>query len=115
MRWAHPGTTSPRSRGYMTTTDAPTVPPHVPPNLVRQVDLNFRGPVDELFPRLDAFRSEARALWLSIGLPRFGGGGWFFTQEADIRAGLQNPELFGQSTRGLGQLPLLPISLDPPE
>src|SRR5215813_12053698 len=98
----------------MTTTKAPAVPPHVPPNLVRRVDLNFRGPLDGLFPRLDALRSEARALWLEIGLPRFGGSGWFFTQEADIRAGLQNPELFGQPVTP-GKLQALPISLDPPE
>jgi cytochrome P450 len=99
----------------MTTTHAPTVPPHVPPSLVRRFDVNFRGPLDELFPRLDALRSEGRALWLEIGLPRFGGSGWFFTQEADIRAGLQNAELFGQSIGRPGQLQALPITLDPPE
>jgi cytochrome P450 len=96
----------------VTTTNASTVPPHVPPNVVRQIDLSFQGPVDELFPRLDALRSEARALWLSIGLPRFGGSAWFFTQEADIRAGLQNAELFGQPPN---RLQALLTSLDPPE
>ncbi len=52
----------------MTTTHAPTVPPHVPPDLVRRFEIDFRGPLDELFPRLDALRSDARALWLEIGL-----------------------------------------------
>jgi cytochrome P450 len=95
----------------VTMTNAPSLPPHVPPNLVRQVDLSFRGPVDELFPRLDAFRSEARALWLSIGIPRLGSA-WFFTHEADIRAGLQNAELFGQLK---SPLQAMLISLDPPD
>lgn len=96
----------------VTTPSAAAVPPHVPPNLVRQVDLEFKASVDELFSRLDPLRSEARALWLSIGLPRFGGSAWFFTQEADIRAGLQNSELFGQSP---SELQAMLISLNPPE
>ncbi len=99
----------------MTTIHPPIVPPHVPPELVRRFDIDFRGPLDELFPRLDALRSEARAMWLEIGLPQIGGGAWFFTQEADIRAGLQNPELFGQSARRPGEPQALPIRLDPPE
>ncbi len=96
----------------VTTTEASTVPPHVPPGLVRQVDLEFRSSLDALFSQLDALRSEGRALWLSPGLPRFGGSAWFFTQEADIRAGLQNAELFGQSG---SRLQAMLIGLDPPE
>jgi cytochrome P450 len=103
----------------MTTTNAftvpPHVPPHVPPNLVRHFDLDFRGPLDEVFPRLDALRSEARALWLDIGLSQLGRGSWFFTQEADIRAGLQNPELFGQTKARPGGPKAVPVTLDPPE
>jgi cytochrome P450 len=99
----------------MTTTHASTVPPHVPPDLVRRFDMNFRGPLDELFPRLDALRSEGRALWLEVGFPQLGGGAWFFTQDADIRAGLQDTELFGQSKGRPGEPDVLPATLDPPE
>ncbi|HEX4904255.1 MAG TPA: hypothetical protein VFU93_02305 [Acidimicrobiales bacterium] len=39
-----------------------TVPHHVPPELVRDVGLDFKGPMDDLFPRLDALWAEGRVL-----------------------------------------------------
>ena len=50
-----------------------TIPDHVPPELVRDVGLDFRGPMDELFPRLDALRAEGRALWIETP---YGTGAW---------------------------------------
>jgi cytochrome P450 len=103
----------------MTMTDAPTVPPHVPPSLVRRFDIDLQGPLEGLFPRFDALRAEGRVVWLETGIRRAGSsatrGAWLFTQEADIRTALQDPDRFGQSHRAEGQAIMLPLSLDPPE
>ncbi len=95
-------------------------PAHVPAELVRDFSLDFRGPLDDLFTRMDRLRGEGRALWLETGLPGIFGkdhGAWFFTQAEDIRAALQEPDLF--SSR-LGELTdngvaMIPIFLDPPD
>jgi cytochrome P450 len=90
------------------------VPPdHVPAGLVRNVSMDFRGPVEELFPRLDALRDEGRVLWVETP---YGNGAWLFTRAADVRALLQNPDVFSNQFAGLGNEPMLiPIFLDPPD
>jgi len=88
-------------------------PPHVPPDIVRNVSLDFRGPVEELFPRLDALRDEGRVLWIETP---YGNGAWLFTHAADVRALLQNPNVFSNQFAGLDNEPMLiPIFLDPPD
>ena len=88
-------------------------PAHVPPELVRNdVTLDFRGPLDELFPRLDALREIGRVLWIDTPF----GGAWVFTRAADVREILQSPDRFSNQFGGLGNPPMmLPIFLDPPE
>jgi len=96
-------------------------PSHVPAGLVRAFDFNYRGPIAELFSRFDALRDEGRALWLDVPLPSADlkpvRGAWLFTRASDIRAALQNTELFS-SAPGEGPTvmpPMIPIFLDPPE
>jgi cytochrome P450 len=96
------------------------VPAHVPAELVHQFDIAFKGPLDDLFPRLDALRDKGRVLWLNTSLGASQGGGeggvWFFTQAEDIRHGLQDTDLFGQSFDETGGVPsMIPIGFDPPE
>jgi cytochrome P450 len=93
---------------------------HVPAGLVREFDLDFRGPLDGLFTRMDALRKEGRVFWLESGLPGMfgaGSGAWFFTDAEDIRTALQSPDLFSSK---LGELTdsgvsMIPIFLDPPD
>jgi len=88
---------------------------------VHDFELNFRGPLEDLFPRLDALRSNGRVLWLrtagGAGAPPGAPPGmWFFTRSEDIRRGLQDTDLFGQSLGEAGGLPqMIPIGFDPPE
>jgi cytochrome P450 len=90
-----------------------TIPDHVPPELVRDVGLDFRGPIDELFPRLDALRAEGRTLFVETP---YGTGAWLFTRAADIRAALQTPDLFSNQFAGFDNPPMMiPIFLDPPD
>src|SRR5262245_10672434 len=98
------------------------VPSHVPPELVRTFDFNFHGPLEDLFPRIDALRDEGeRVLWLNGGLvgggysegPR---GAWLFCDSDDIRQGFQTTDLFSSANMGGGGIPMMiPISMDPPE
>jgi cytochrome P450 len=93
-----------------------TTPAHVPEELVRDFTLEFRGPIDEVFPRLDALREQGRALWLQGGTGYGARGAWLFTQAEDIRVVLQRPELFTSSWLNSGGLPaMIPIFMDPPE
>jgi cytochrome P450 len=90
-----------------------TIPDHVPPELVRDVGLDFKGPMDELFPRLDALRAEGRTLWIETP---YGTGAWLFTRAEDNRAALQTPDLFSNQFAGFDNPPMMiPIFLDPPE
>jgi cytochrome P450 len=90
-----------------------TIPDHVPPELVREIGMDFRGPIDELFPRLDRLREEGRTLWVETP---YGTGAWLFTRAADIRAALQQPDLFSNQFAGFDNPPMMiPIFLDPPE
>jgi cytochrome P450 len=90
-----------------------TIPAHVPPELVRDIGIDYRGPIDDLFPRLDALRAEGRVLWVETP---FGTGAWLFTHAADIRTALQSPDLFSNQFAGFDNPPMMiPIFLDPPE
>src|SRR5215510_10036447 len=77
-------------------------PAHVPAELVREFDFDFQGPLEELFPRIDALRDEGRVLWLEPAFSRrqeaLGRSGlWLLTEERDIRGALQTPELFSNA------------------
>ena len=87
------------------------VPDHVPPELVRDIDLDLRGSVEELHAHLDALREEGRVLWVRQGMGGSPYGGWLFTQAADIHTALQRPELFSSDFGGM----MIPLFLDPPE
>lgn len=93
-------------------------PAHVPDDLVRPFSLDFRGPLDELFPRLDALRDEGRVVWVPVG-GGLGGvrGAWLLTHAEDIRHALQHPELFSSALGGgTGGIPeMIPLLLDPPD
>jgi cytochrome P450 len=93
------------------------IPEHIPAELVRDFSVDFRGPIDELFPRMDALRDEGRVFWMGGGAPPYGAdGAWMLTQAEDIRAALQQPELFTSRLGGEGGLPvMIPIFMDPPE
>jgi cytochrome P450 len=91
------------------------VPAHVPPGLVRDFDLDFRAPLEQLFPKLDSLRSEGRALWMKTGLGGSEFGAWLFTDAEDIRTALQHPDLFSSQLGGDGNVPMIPIFMDPPE
>jgi cytochrome P450 len=93
-------------------------PAHVPANLAQQFDIEFFGPTEQLFPRLDALRDHGRVVWLDNGL-NGDDGMWAFTRAEDIRLALQSPDLFSNGTpeNGVdGRMPtLIPVALDPPE
>jgi cytochrome P450 len=105
-------------------------PDHVPAELVRHFGLDFHGPLDELFPRLDALRDEGRTVWLEMDVPEGYaaqmGGAWLFTHSDDIRGALQDHGLFS-SVAGLpdaapeaggmesAMVNMIPIFLDPPD
>jgi cytochrome P450 len=104
-------------------------PDHVPADLVRQFGLDFHGPLDGLFPRVDAMHGEGRALWLeTASTDTYGSaasGVWMFTQSDDIRAAFQDHGLFS-SVGGLpvaddseqaqaAHIDMIPIFLDPPD
>jgi cytochrome P450 len=96
------------------------IPSHVPADLVRDFHIDFRGPADELFRRLEALRSEGRALWLRAYGPVPGPHGpapgiWFFTDAEDIRTALQQPELFSSQLADAGLPAMIPVFLDPPD
>jgi cytochrome P450 len=102
----------------VTTTAAPIVPAHVPVELVRSFDIGYRGPLDELFPRLDALRDDGRVVWLEAAMQVQPSGpatgAWFFTTMEDVRACYQDSELWGQFRHPLFPA-LLPTTLDPPD
>ena len=87
------------------------VPQHVPPDLVRDVDLDLRGSVEELYEHLDSLRDEGRAIWVRRGMNGNPYGGWLFTRAEDVHAVLQQPDLFSSDFGGM----MIPLFLDPPE
>jgi cytochrome P450 len=92
------------------------IPEHVPAALVRDFNLEFHGPVDDLFPRMDALRDQGRLLWIQGGLSGSASGAWMFTEAQDIRAALQQPDLFSSQLGADSGLPtMIPIFMDPPE
>jgi cytochrome P450 len=102
----------------VTAADARIVPSHVPAELVRSFDIGYHGPLDQLFPRLDALRAEGRVVWLEAAMrldaEEAAVGAWFFTEMADVRAAYQDSELWGQFRHESFPL-LVPTSLDPPD
>ncbi|MCW2968497.1 MAG: cytochrome [Solirubrobacteraceae bacterium] len=108
--------------------EALQVPAHVPQELVRDFQLDFHGPLEELFPRFDALHDEGRVLYVTGAMQAaaeaYGGGGpagvWVFTQAEDIRAALQAADLFSSDTAApdapdTGLPKMIPIFLDPPD
>jgi cytochrome P450 len=95
--------------------DATATPAHVPAGLVRDLGIEFEGPIDALFPRLDALRDEGPVLWLQGNTGMLGAGAWFLTRAEDIHTALQSPELFSSRLGGDGEVPMIPIFMDPPE
>ena len=82
--------------------DVMVPPAHVPPELIRDVSLDFRGPVEELFPRLDALRDEGRVLWVETP---YGTGSWLFTRAADVRKLVLDPQDLRVRPRALTMRP----------
>jgi cytochrome P450 len=97
------------------------IPDHVPLELVHEFDINFRGPLEDLFPRFDALRDEGRVVWItdSFGAGAFSGGlrgAWLLTHAEDIREALQHPDLFSSDFGAAGGIPaLIPSFMDPPD
>lgn len=92
-------------------------PAHVPDELVRSFSIDFHGPLDELFPRMDALRDEGRVVWVPVG-GGLGGitGAWLLTHAEDIRHALQHPELFSSALGEAAGIPaMIPLRLDPPD
>jgi cytochrome P450 len=92
-----------------------TPPDHVPAELVRDVDHVFGA--DFLADPFAAFRTlrDQHVLWS----PHHGGY-WILTRAEDIRAALQQPELFSSAATGIPahvarKEKLAPLELDPPE
>ncbi|HYD10359.1 MAG TPA: cytochrome P450 [Acidimicrobiales bacterium] len=87
------------------------VPAHVPDELVRDIDLDKKGTVEELHAHLDALREEGRAFWLRESMGGNPYGAWLFTRAEDVQAVLQQPDLFSSDFGGM----MIPLFLDPPE
>lgn len=101
------------------------IPDHVPPELVRPAQTYGLGPQPAggkcPYDRLSDMHSGARVVYTAPAPNLFGAGSWLLTKAEDIRAVLQNPELFSSKgiagfSRMLGQdWDLIPLELDPPE
>jgi len=91
------------------------VPAHVPPGLVHDFD-HVTGPEVDRDPFAVYRNAPAnRAFFTPIH-----GGYWVLTKAEDIRAALQQPELFSSASTGIPAQPkrkekLFPLELDPPE
>jgi cytochrome P450 len=91
------------------------VPPHVPDDLVHDFD-HVTGPeVDR-----DPFAVYRNAPQKRAFFSPMHGGYWVLTKAEDIRAALQQPELFSSASTGIPAQPkrkekLFPLELDPPE
>lgn len=91
------------------------VPAHVPRTLVRDFD-HVSGPE----VARDAFAVYRNAPADRAFFSPMHGGYWVLTKAVDIRAALQQPELFSSSPTGIPAQPqrkekLVPLELDPPE
>jgi cytochrome P450 len=88
---------------------------------VREFNIDFHGPLEELFPQFDALRDEGRVLWLHADGPGQPGpfgeipGVWVFTDGVDVRNALQDPDLFSSKTNADGAPAMIPVFLDPPD
>jgi cytochrome P450 len=99
----------------------PQIPDHVPPELVKEIDLYSPGQGETCpYARLAALTKGPRVLFTP---PNFFNptGSWVITRADDIRSVFQQPEIFSSEgiagfSRILGQSwPLIPLELDPPE
>jgi cytochrome P450 len=91
-------------------------PAHVPEELVRPFTIDFRGPAEDLFPRLEALRDEGRVLWVQTGLFGDETGAWLLTHADDICHALLHPDEFSsQLGRQDASTAMIPTFLDPPE
>jgi len=93
----------------------PRIPEHVPNHVVRDFD-HVGAP--EI--KRDAFAVYRKAPSDRVFFSPLNGGYWVLTRAADIRAALQQPELFSSSATGIPAQPdrkekLFPLELDPPE
>jgi cytochrome P450 len=97
-----------------------TVPAHVPPGLVVPYDiLRVSGPQDDPFEVLRELRAKPPIFYTPV---HFSSpvGAWVLTRAEDIRAVLQNPEVFSSKgvsgfSRLLGETwDMIPLELDPP-
>lgn len=98
----------------------PKIPDHVPPGLVREVNLYDPAAGACPYERVAALTKGPRVLF---NPPNFmqAEGGWVLTRADDIRSVLQQPEIFSSEgiagfSRIVGESwPLIPLELDPPE
>jgi cytochrome P450 len=93
---------------------APTVPSHVPSELVRDFDhITDQDFLQDPFGNAQRYRAD-RAFWS----PHWNGY-WVLTQGQDIRAAYQSPTLFSAHPGGLPPRPggpiMIPEEMDPPE
>ncbi len=91
------------------------VPDHVPAALVREFD-HVNGPAVER----DSFAVYRDAPRMRAFFSPLNGGYWVLTKAEDIRAALQDAELFSSAATGIPAQPareekLYPLELDPPE
>jgi cytochrome P450 len=91
------------------------VPPHVPHDLVHDFD-HVTGPDVDRDPFAVYRNAPAERAFFSP----MHGGYWVLTKAEDIRAALQQPELFSSASTGIPAQParkekLFPLELDPPE
>jgi cytochrome P450 len=98
------------------------VPAHIPPELVRSLDLQD-GPEMRQYPHAAYARlHDGPRIIYNTGLPRppFGAGCWIPTRAEDLRAVLQNPAVFSSSKIAnfsglMGESwDLIPAEIDPP-
>jgi cytochrome P450 len=99
-------------------TGAARWPVHVPEDLVRDFDIHAGGELDDILARFAAIgRDPERVVWLPVPFDDDSGdpGAWLLTKGEDIRAALQQPDLFSSdSLRVATGLVLAPATLDPP-
>jgi cytochrome P450 len=105
----------------MATAFAPSVPPHVPPELVRSFPFSFGASTTEIpFDRMVAQVHEGPEIFYVPELYAGGEGGWIPRREEDMRAIYSDPEHFSnQNTTPFPILTqstwrVLPLESDPP-
>jgi cytochrome P450 len=100
----------------------PPIPAHIPPEMVRNYDLSGRAHGVDPYEQMASFRQDARVFFNQTFRPGLNPTGvWVLTHSEDIRAGLQQPELFSSvGTVSFSAMvgedwPLIPLEIDPPD